>query len=254
VIQRFAYGETSQVVHLLTEKLGRVVVLAKGAYREKNGYEGPLDLLVRGDVSISLMQGRELGLLVRRRVATTYPSLRRDLRRFAAASHVLRQVLHFEPVGGVGDHSFRLVDRALAALESIELDRIPLLLLSFDLKLARLHGFAPEVGHCVRCGSPLELARFVPAEGGIVCAGCLARSDEGERIDRATATLIRELSEQPLARVGSPSAPALARARSLVAAHLEWHADAAREPSGPDGRRRGAGPRRVWKTHGSRGR
>src|SRR5262245_28348871 len=88
VIQRFAYGETSQVVHLLTEKLGRVVVLAKGAYREKNGYEGPLDLLVRGDVSISLVQGRELGLLVRRRVATTYPSLRCDLRRFAAASHV----------------------------------------------------------------------------------------------------------------------------------------------------------------------
>jgi len=247
VIQRFAYGETSQVVHLLTEELGRVVVLAKGAHREKNGYEGALDLLVRGDVSLSLIQGRELGLLVRRRVATTYPGLRRDLRRFGAATHLLRQVLHFEPVGAGGGETFRLLDRALAALEMVDPARIPLLLLAFDLKLARQHGFAPEVGHCVRCGSPLALARFVPADGGIVCASCLTRADEGERIDRASAALIRDLSELTLARVGEPSPAALARARRLVADHLEWHAGASAELAG---RRKPRVARRTRTSHG----
>jgi DNA repair protein RecO (recombination protein O) len=242
VIQRFAYGETSQVVHLLTEKLGRVVVLAKGAYRDKNGYEGPLDLLERGDVSISLVEGRELGLLVKRRLETNHPGLRRDLRRFGAAAHLLRQVLHFEPVGGGPGDAFRLLERALAALETLPAERIPLLLLSFDVRFAKLHGFAPEIGHCVRCGSPRALSRFVPGDGGVVCATCLTRAEEGERIDRATAVLLRDLLDQPLAKVAEPAAATLSRARRLVDAHLRWHADAsAPEP----GRRTNRPSRRM---------
>jgi DNA repair protein RecO (recombination protein O) len=230
VIQRFAFGETSQVVHLLTEALGRVVVLAKGAYRERSAYEGPLDLLERGLVSISLVQGRQLGLLARRKVETAYPALRTDLRRFSAAAHVLRRVLHFEAVGAGGGESYRLVDRALAALETVPPPRIPLLLLAFDLKLARLHGLSPELSHCVRCGSPQRLARFVPADGGAVCAGCLSRRDEGERIDAAAAALLRTLAEQPLARVADPAPPVFSRARRLADVHLAWHAEAAAAP------------------------
>jgi DNA repair protein RecO len=237
VIQRFAYGETSQVVHLLTEKLGRVVVLAKGGYRAKNGFEGPLDLLEHGEVSISLVDGRELGLLVKRRLDTNHPELRRDLRRFGAAAHLLRQVLHFEPVGGGPGESFRLLERALAALESLPAERLPLLLLSFDVRFARLHGFAPEIGHCVRCGSPRALARFVPGDGGVVCAGCVTRAGEGERIDRATALLLRELLDEPLARVAAPPAATLSRARRLVDAHLRWHADATASEAGRRGAR-----------------
>ncbi len=232
VIQRFAYGETSQVVHLLTEALGRVVVLAKGAYRAKSGFDGPPDLLERGDASLSLVKGRELGLLTRRRVATCHPALRRDLRRFAAATHLLAQVVHFEPVGGVvgagGSECFRLLERALAALESVVPARIALLTLSFDVKLARLHGLAPEVGQCVRCGSPRALARFVPSDGGVACASCLTRADEGERIDAATAALLSELRERTFAELADPPPQILARARRLIDLHLQWHADATR--------------------------
>lgn len=127
---------------------------------------------------------------------------------------------------------FRLVDRALAALETVVPARIPLLLLAFDLKLARLHGLSPQVGLCVRCGSPRGLARFIPADGGVACANCLARAGEGEPIDRATAALMRDLGEQPLARVADPPVSTLSRARRLVAAHLQWHADAAADARG----------------------
>jgi DNA repair protein RecO (recombination protein O) len=233
VIQRFAYGETSQVVHLLTEALGRVVVLAKGAWREKNGYEGPLDLLEKGRVSLSLVQGRELGLLTGRRLVTNHPALRRDLRRFTAAAHVLRQVLHFEAVGAGGGDAYRLVERALAALETVAPARISLLLLAFDARFAQLHGVLPEVSHCVRCGSPQSLARFVPADGGVVCSICLARPDEGAPIDRATAALVRDLASVPFAQLADPAPAALSRARRLLDVHLQWHADATQETRRP---------------------
>lgn len=254
VIQRFPFGESSQVAHLLTEKLGRVAILARGAWRERNGYEGPLDLLVRGRVTLSLVQGRELGLLLRRRVETSYPALRRDLARFTAASHLLRQVLAWEPVGAGPGETYFLLDRALEALERAPPDRIALLVLAFDLKMARAHGFLPQVSSCVRCGSPRSLARLVIGEGGVVCTGCLERRDEGERLDGPTAELLRALAAEPLSRVASPAAATLSRARRLVDLHLQWHAGAEKSGRRPDGAGRGgrargnerlAAPRRI---------
>ena len=226
VIQRFAYGETSQIVHLLTQELGRVVVLARGAFRPKNDFEGPLDLLVRGEVTLALVEGRELGQLLRRRITTAYPALRSDLVRFQAASHLLGRICHFEPVGGGGE-GFRLVERALAALETCPSGRVTLLLLAFDAKFAAVHGIAPVVDGCVRCGSSRSLARFVAADGGVVCSRCLVRPDEGERIDRASAALLAAVLSQSLARIPDPAPATLSRARRLIESHLAWHADTA---------------------------
>jgi DNA repair protein RecO (recombination protein O) len=247
VIQRFAYGESSQIAHLLTPDLGRVAVMARGAWRAKNGYEGPLDLLVRGRVKLQLVAGRELGLLLERRVETAYPALRRERFRHAGALHVLRRVLHFEPVGG-GAGAFALLDRALRALETVEERRLPLLLLAFDLRLAAEHGLKPDVAQCVRCGSPRRLARFVAAEGGVVCADCVDRAEEGDAIDARTAELIAALLSSPLRDVATPAPATLARARRLVDRHLEWHADAAAGPARPAPRR--AAPRRERRVRG----
>ncbi len=225
VLQRFAFGESSQVVHLLTGALGRVVALARGAWREKNSYEGPLDLLVRGTVTLSLVQGRELALLTGRKVETAYPGLRSDLARHGAACHVLSRVLHFESVGS-GSGAFALVDRALQAIETVASSRLPLLLLAFDVRLADLHGLRPDVDQCVRCGSSRQLARFVAGAGGVVCVGCLGQRDEGAAIDVRSAALLRDLATTPLRQLPDPAPATLSRARRLLDLHLEWHADA----------------------------
>jgi DNA repair protein RecO (recombination protein O) len=227
VIQRFAFGETSQVVHLLTEDRGRVVVLAKGAWRDKNSFEGPLDLLVKGRVVISLVDGRELGLLTQRKIETNYPALRRDGRRFLAASRLLARVVRFELVGHGGGETFRLFDRALQAAETLAPARLELLRLSFDLRFARQHGIEPVLRQCVRCGTPRSLARYVAADGGAICGECRRGADEGSPLDGATVRLLLELGDHPLQRIATPPAATAARARRLLDAHLEWHAESA---------------------------
>ena len=44
-IYRNPYGDTSQIVHWLTRDLGREAALIRGAFREKNRYQGNEDLL-----------------------------------------------------------------------------------------------------------------------------------------------------------------------------------------------------------------
>ena len=164
-IQRFPYGETSQVVHFLTADQGRIGVLVRGAHRAKNSYQGPIDLLVRGTISVSLLQGRELGLLARREIETSYPELRRSLVRFRAARHLLGLLTATTPVGHGEGETFRLMDRALQALERLPEDRIPLMLLSYDLYTLRMLGVSPQLFACVRCGTERNSQRLLRGGG-----------------------------------------------------------------------------------------
>lgn len=226
-IQRYAYGETSQLVHFLTEEHGRVAVLVRGAFRAKNSYHGPIDLLVRGDVEIRTVSGRELGLLLSRRIETAYPALRRELPRFLAAHHVLQILCDAVPVGAGTPETFRLLDRALVAAETLATDRLPLLLLSFDLQTLRHLGLEPALEACVRCDRERPPgAAFVAAEGGLVCRTCDPRA-EGPRPGRDVLDLLAVLRSRRVADVPLPTERTLAAARRLVRDHVSYQLECA---------------------------
>jgi len=223
VIQRFSFGETSQVVHFLTADHGRVVVLARGAYREKNSYQGPLDLLVRGTIKVSFVRGRELGLLLQRQVETAYPALRREYRRYVAASEALRLMVEAVPVGPGDPDLFRLLDRVLQAAETVPHARLGLLTLSFEMRLLGLMGLLPHLAGCVLCGKPRSLAAYDPSEGGVVCRSCRRPDRRTVPMGRAAWELLNNLEQRPLKAVESVE-PAVERAaRRLLDEHLAWH-------------------------------
>lgn len=224
-IQRYSYAETSQIAHFLTEEHGRVVVMARGAYREKNSYQGPLDLLVRGRITVSFVKGRELGVLTGRKVETAYPELRQCLQRFAAASHVLQMVVETVPVGEGDAAAFRLLDRALLACEEVERERLGLLLLSFDLHLLKMLGLAPSLGCCVRCGGQKRLIAFLAQEGGVVCRECHQGGREGMALGRDVYDLLQDLSRRRLQELPRPRERTLELAQRVVDVHLGYHLD-----------------------------
>ena len=224
-IQRFPYAETSQIVHLLSEDLGRVGVVVKGAFRPKNSYQGPIDLLVRGPVTLTMLPGRELGTLTRREVETCYPELRRSLPRFWAAHHLLGLVLVSTPVGQGDAETYRLLDRALLTVERLDEERLPLLLLCFDLHLLKSLGLTPCLEACVRCGGVRALSRFVPAEGGVVCRSCRLSEDEGLLLRKPVWEALQEVGASRLSELMLPSPGVLEQGRRIVESHLSYHLD-----------------------------
>jgi DNA repair protein RecO (recombination protein O) len=239
-IQRFRFAETSQIVHFLSPELGRFVTLAKGAYREKNSYHGPIDLLVRGRVKVSLVEGRELGVLLERRVETAYPGLRCDLARFACGQHLLKLIVETNPVGAGGEEVYRLLDRALEAAERLPPERLPMLLLSFDLRLLRLLGLEPRWTGCQRCGKTRGGRRFVPAVGGTVCDACV-HPGEGTTLSAGVRRLLEDLGRRRLDALEAPRIDVLRRAERVVGAHLGYHLEA--PPPGRIPGRTGGGSR-----------
>ena len=60
--------------------------------------------------------------------------------------------------------------------------RMALLFFAFEWELLQRHGVAPEVGSCASCGNSTEDIKdsvlwFSPADGGLVCGGCVRLGD-----------------------------------------------------------------------------
>lgn len=189
VLRVAPHSESSQIVHLLTAREGRVTALARGAMREKSAYGGPLDLLVIGRADLTRRKPSDLDLIHAFRVIDPLRGLRRTLPRWAAACHVLELVLEFAWPRDLEGRLFDLVVPTLRALCDADEDEVlDLWLAAFAARLLTQTGFAPRLDACVECGSEAlgDPVAFAIARGGVVCPSCVAKSGA-----RAARTLSR---------------------------------------------------------------
>jgi len=172
-LRAYDYGDTSQVVHLLTESSGKIHVIAKGARRPKNSFQGPLDLLVHGRAGFYPRPKTGLHLLGTFEVLDAFPRTRSELSRYYVACHVLEALHEATRQEQPGRRAFAL---GLAALRVVEKSRDPARVVPvFHADLLRQLGTAPRLDACVSCETPIEevrSARLSPTHGGLLCEGC----------------------------------------------------------------------------------
>lgn len=174
VLRKFEYGETSQVLHLLTRDRGRVHCLAKGSMKAKSVFLGPIDVLELGEARIYPRRDG-LSILGGFERATAFPGARRSLDRLEAAFAVLEVVAECSREEQADPGLFDLAVETLHGLEATPPERTPLALLRFDLRALDALGVAPVLGACVVCGKGLEGEKaplLSPARGGALCGAC----------------------------------------------------------------------------------
>ena len=193
LLRRYRYGESSLLVHALSEHHGRVALLAKGAYRLRSGFFGVLDLFDtlelewkppketenqkganRGDMQAS---GERLGTLSKARILVRRRALSQNLARYRSASTMLELARLGSMEEGPERELFQSLDSALDGLCHPRSD--PLVAqLSFDLAFLSRMGIAPALGHCASCGRSSHggnlrpKAHFSHLRGGLLCSAC----------------------------------------------------------------------------------
>jgi len=172
VLRRTPYGESSLVVQLLTERAGRVHVLAKGAYRTTSRYFAVLDLFDTLELEWSESRSSDLGLLRSGAIAHRRRGLTRDLDAYRAALTALELCeLAARPGQGEGG-LFRLLDGFLDGLEDGADPGLALVV--FELRFLQNLGLAPALQRCAACGDeapPVGTGRaaFSAGAGGRLC-------------------------------------------------------------------------------------
>jgi DNA repair protein RecO (recombination protein O) len=139
LLRRIPFSETSLVVLWLTEDLGTLKTVVKGARRPKSPFAARLDLFYHAEITIRRSRRSELHTLAEMNLVETFPGLRTQYRRIQVAAYfveLLEIVTELEsPVPELHD----LMIRALGYLDANAPDRRAVH--HFERELVRLLGF-----------------------------------------------------------------------------------------------------------------
>src|SRR3954452_7943048 len=220
VLRSIRYGEADRILHLYTEKRGRVGAMAKGVRRVKTRFGGRLEPLFR--VNLILHEGRgDLCTVTAAETVDPHAHLRERRESLERASQACDAVLRLLDSEEPNRPAYNLLCRELALLDADASAATRAQALAFRLKLLLASGFAPELAACASCGDREHLAAFSASAGGVVCPGCEAGSFplSGDAHEFLVAALGRPLAEAPEAQE-----KALGQADRAIAETLEHHA------------------------------
>lgn len=220
------FSESSQIVFLLTAAEGSAAALARGAYRDKSAFGGPLDVLTRGVADLGRRRAQDLDLLHGFRVTHPYRGLRASWLAFSAASYVLEVLRAFS---WPRDREAGLFPLLAGTLDGLERARDPsevdAWLASFAARTlaAAGHGLCLDV--CASCGGSLAADRpaaLSPARGGALCRTCGKNATGLLSCTRGAFDLLRFLSGASAASAPRAERAALAEVRRALDRVLEY--------------------------------
>jgi DNA repair protein RecO (recombination protein O) len=174
VLRSLRYRDTSRICTLLTERCGKISVIAKGARDIKSPFGAGLDPLTEGQIVFYLKSNRSLHLLRAAWVTRAYlTALAVPL-----GYHVATAALEFiQKIVPDEDPNPQLYHSLRAFLETIDSDpvnpRATVWFKMFQIHSASILGYTPQLDMCARCEGEFEnYAGFGVAAGGLVCRRC----------------------------------------------------------------------------------
>jgi DNA repair protein RecO (recombination protein O) len=181
VLRSMNLGEADRVLTVLTPRLGKLRVIAKGVRRTRSRIGGALEPF--SDVQLVLAVGRTFDVVTSSSLENPHLGLRNDLHSTAAAWYVVELADRFCEGAADSHEAFRLLAQALSGLDAppTEVTR-EVVARWFELQLLDAMGFRPELGRCLDCGATIEPEgnAFSPAGGGVICPQC-SRAARGAR-------------------------------------------------------------------------
>jgi DNA repair protein RecO (recombination protein O) len=201
VLRTMELGEADRVLTVLTPRLGKLRVIAKGVRRPRSRIGGGLQPF--SDVQLVLAVGRTFDVVTSSALEDPHLGLRNDLHSTAAAWYVVELVDRFIEGAADSHDAFRLLAQALSALDAGEGVSREVVARWFELALLDAMGFRPELSRCLECGAEIEPDgnAFSAAGGGVVCPSCAPAATGARRIGADALKVMRHLQRSSLVGV-----------------------------------------------------
>jgi len=202
VLRSMDLGEADRVLTVLTPRLGKLRVIAKGVRRQRSRIGGALEPF--SDVQLVLAVGRTFDVVTSTSLEDAHLGLRNDLHSTAAAWYLVELADRFCEGAADSHEAFRLLAQALAGLDAppAEVTR-EIVARWFELHLLEGMGFRPELAACLECGASIEPEDnvFSPVGGGVVCPQCRHAALGARAVSADALKVLRHLQRSPLVGV-----------------------------------------------------
>lgn len=201
VLKIIPYSQSSHIVTWLTPEQGKLTTIIKGALRPKSSFLGQYDLFYTCELLYYIRETNGLHIARECSPIQTRLSFRRDWKAAACASYIADLLLNVSYSGNHQPELYELIDLSMEHLAANGVK--PVFIFWFELKLAELLGFAPQLLSCVACRRELaqqERLMFSSADGGLICQDCsikpnLYQSGKAQYIAPDIIAMLRSLKE-----------------------------------------------------------
>ncbi|MGM0395433.1 MAG: DNA repair protein RecO [Bacillota bacterium] len=169
VISGMKYKESSKILTVYTEELGKVRVMAQGALRPKSQTLASTEVFALS--SWNLKKGRSFFYVESIDLIDSCYTVRDSMERMFFGFYVLELLDKSTPDEEPNQVLFSLLKKFLEILRSE--DNPLALLVAYEIKFATFIGYRPHLDSCVSCGRKnSDIWEFDRTKGGILCDSC----------------------------------------------------------------------------------
>ncbi len=171
VLRTIEYSETSLIVWLYTEELGRIHVIAKGARRARSTFEGALEPLVQGELVFYRKKKADTLDIAKEFDPTDYHrGLRRELPRLYRGVYLAELMNELGEENAPNPRAWQALTEGLNGLVHAPSAALDIVLFHAELGLLESAGLQPALSECAACGKPPAPSYpFSLQSGGVLC-------------------------------------------------------------------------------------
>lgn len=178
VLREVEYNDTDKLLDLLTGDQGLLTVRARGVRRRNSTIKTACQLLCYSEFTIFEYRGK---LTVNEaEPIEQFSQLRNDIELLALGSYFAQAAGLIAQADAPTPELLSLLLNSLYALGKLKKPQL-LVKGAFELRLAALAGFAPDLSGCEVCGNT-QPDRFNVSQGALRCSTCPGGSEDGLRL------------------------------------------------------------------------
>ena len=185
VLREVVLDEADKLLDILTKDRGLVTARARGVRRSRSPLKSACQLLTYGE--FTLFDYRNKLTVQEAEPIAQFRRLRDELELFALGSYLAQAAAMVAQEDAPNPALLSLLSNALYALSELNKPQ-PIVKAAFELRLACLAGFEPEIEGCAVCGAQVP-DRFDLSLGTLCCADCRPQAQEGIRMPITPAIL-----------------------------------------------------------------
>jgi DNA repair protein RecO (recombination protein O) len=205
LIRRMTHGDYDLIATFLSEKNGKITLIAKNAKKSQKRFAGILEPFSRLQLVCSFSRGRSLGVLQEASVESPFPEIRGNISKTAYASY-WGEIIHIWcEEGKAQPELFELFSYCLHLLDAGEISDAFASII-FQMRFLFLSGLAPHLASCAGCRKKLDVLAaerliFELAKGGLVCQGCSSFHSAGHAVTRGLVKQLLWIQENELEKL-----------------------------------------------------
>lgn len=198
VIKRTNFGEADRILTILTERFGKIKVIAKGVRKISSRLAGSLEPFMLLD--LQLHEGKTFYIVTGAVIKNEFINVHTELKKTSEAFYIAELIDKFVEEN---QHLSGLFELFFKALKSIEDKKTDFYLRVFELKLIEKAGFYPELRACIHCRKKLTPSDnfWDSIEGGVICQDCQERFRHGQKITDQLIKLFRFIERENVEKI-----------------------------------------------------